>query len=318
MDIKKRLERIVHIFFFLQSRSVVTNKELQERFLIGRRTVYRDLKVLEQAGVPIINESGEGFSVMPGFRMQPSKFTQEEVLSLLMAEKMMQQHETEFIKRGFGTALMKIKSSFHVYQKDDLLHLEDKLQISEPFRATAYLPDIIDVLLRSVLKKKIAKISYLKAGAGEMSVRNIEPVGIFHENSSWYVLAFCHYRKEYRHFRLDRIRVIDLSDTQFTMEHPAVDELRKNESEENVNRIVIAVECRFAHFLYWDRQNYGFVREEIKGEEVVMYFNCRQSTGAFARWFMRFADAAKVVEPVSLRKEVKKILKDGMEKMEKR
>jgi predicted DNA-binding transcriptional regulator YafY len=227
----------------------------------------------------------------------------------------MQQHETEFVKRSFETALIKIKSSFHVYQKDDLLHLEDKLQISEPFRVAVYLPGIIDMLLRSILKKKIANISYLKSGASEMSVRSIEPVGIFHENNSWYVLAYCHSSKEYRHFRLDRIRNIDLSDTAFTLEHPAIDELRKIESQENITRIVIAIESRYAHFMYWDRQAYGFSREENKGEEVVMYFNCRQSERSFARWFMRFADVAKIVAPLTLRKEVKKILKGGMEKI---
>ncbi|WP_209864661.1 WYL domain-containing protein [Chitinophaga sp. OAE865] len=315
MDIKKRLERIVHIFFLLQSRSLVTNKELQERFHIGRRTVYRDLKVLEQAGVPVINESGHGFSIIEGFRMLPSRFSQEEVLSLMVAEKVMQKHETAFVRRHFETALIKIKSSFRAQQKDHISHLEEKLQLSGPFRETKYLPDIIDVLLKSILSKRVTEISYLKSGASQKSVRIIEPVGLFYENGSWYVLAYCRLKGGYRHFRLDRIRKITLGDDHFKLDHPSVDELRKADSQNNITPIVIAVDPNYAHFLHWERQNYGFSREEVLTNEIIMYFDCRQSPVSFARWFMRFVDVAKILEPAYLPDEVKRILKAGMDNM---
>lgn len=315
MDIKKRLERIVHIFFLLQSRSVVTNKELQERFNIGRRTVYRDLKVLEQAGVPVVNESGQGFSIIEGFRMLPSRFSQEEVLSLMVAEKMMQKHETAFVKQNFETALIKIKSSFRAQQKHHVSHLEDKLRLSEPFRETKYLPDIIDVLLRSILHKKVVEIAYLKSGAVQPSVRAMEPVGLFHENSAWYVLAYCRLKAGYRHFRFDRIGKITLRDDNFELEHPPVDELRTAGLKDNTTPIAITVDPNYAHFLHWERPGYGFSREEILADEIIMYFDCRQSPVSFARWFMRFVDVAKILEPAYLSDEVKRILNAGLDNM---
>lgn len=313
MDIKRRLERIVHIFFLLQSRSVVTNKELQERFHIGRRTVYRDLKVLEQAGVPVINESGQGFSIIEGFRMLPSRFSQEEVLSLMVAEKVMQKHETAFVRQHFETALIKIKGSFRAQQKDHLSHLENKLQINEPFRETKYLPDIIDVLLKSILSKRVVEISYVKSGTSLKVARTIEPVGLFYENGSWYVLAWCRLKSGYRNFRLDRIQRIIRCDDNFKQEHPSVDELRRADSQNNITPVVIAVDPDYAHFLHWERQNYGFSREEMLSNEIIMYFDCRQSPVSFARWFMRFVDVAKILEPAYLPAEVRRILEAGMD-----
>lgn len=313
MDIKRRLERIVHIFFLLQSRSVVTNKELQERFHIGRRTVYRDLKVLEQAGVPVINESGQGFSIIEGFRMLPSRFSQEEVLSLMVAEKVMQKHETAFVRQHFEAALIKIKGSFRAQQKDHLSHLENKLQINEPFRETKYLPDIIDVLLKSILSKRVVEISYVKSGTSLKVARTIEPVGLFYENGSWYVLAWCRLKSGYRNFRLDRIQRIIRCDDNFKQEHPSVDELRRADSQNNITPVVIAVDPDYAHFLHWERQNYGFSREEMLSNEIIMYFDCRQSPVSFARWFMRFVDVAKILEPAYLPAEVRRILEAGMD-----
>lgn len=315
MDIKKRLERIVHIFFLLQSRSVITNQELQQRFNIGRRTVYRDLKVLEQAGVPVVNEAGHGFSLIEGFRMLPSRFSQEEVLSLMLAEKMMQKHETAFVKQHFETALIKIKGSFRAQQKDQVSHLEDKLRMNAPFRETKYLPGIIDVLLRSILNKKVAEISYLKSGASQGAVRTIEPVGLFHENGAWYVLAYCRLKAGYRNFRLDRIMKIALCNDNFEFEHLSVDELRTAAPKHNTTPIVIAVTPHYAHFLHWERQTYGFSREEMQAGEIRMYFDCRQSTASFARWFMRFVDVAKILEPAYLSDEVKRILNAGLDNM---
>jgi predicted DNA-binding transcriptional regulator YafY len=311
MEVKKRLERIVHIFFLLQSRAFITNKELQERFHIGRRTVYRDLKVLEQAGVPVVNE-GEGFSIMEGFRMQPSRFSQEEVLSLMIAEKIMQKHETDFVKKNFETALIKIKSSFQVYQKDHVSSLDDKLQISEPFKATEYLPNVIDLILSSILKKKIAAISYLKSGTDKAATRNIEAVGVFHEHVAWYVLAWCHLRKDYRNFRLDRIKKITLTTEDFTKDHKPIQELRATEQRRPATPITISADRQTAHFLFWERELYGFKSEEEQGDELLMHFNCRQHPISFVRWFMRFVDVASIVAPVELKEEVREVLENGM------
>ena len=112
MDITKKFNRILQLFFILQSKSIVSIEELERRFEISRRTIYRDLKELESASVPIVYEKGVGYSIMEGYRILPSRFTENEVLSLVIAEKIMLQHETEFIKRNFESALAKVKSSF--------------------------------------------------------------------------------------------------------------------------------------------------------------------------------------------------------------
>ena len=150
MEITKRFDRILRMFFILQSRVVITIEELETLFSISRRTIYRDLKALETAGVPIAYEPTRGYSIIDGYRIQPSRFTQEEVLSLMIAEKIMQQHETQFIKQHFEAALMKVKASFQLHQKDDLLNWQDKLEVSSGLNADEYLPDVIDLLLKSM------------------------------------------------------------------------------------------------------------------------------------------------------------------------
>lgn len=52
-----RFNRIVSIFIHLQSGRIVKAQELAKRFQVSLRTIYRDIKSLEAAGVPISGES---------------------------------------------------------------------------------------------------------------------------------------------------------------------------------------------------------------------------------------------------------------------
>lgn len=49
-----RIDRISAILIQLQSHSLVKAQQISERFNISIRTVYRDIRTLEEAGIPII------------------------------------------------------------------------------------------------------------------------------------------------------------------------------------------------------------------------------------------------------------------------
>ena len=316
MDITKRFNRILQLYFVLQSKSAVTIEELENRFETSRRTIYRDLRALEQAGIPITCTVGTGYSIVEGFRLQPSRFTQEEVLSLMIAEKIMQQHETKFIKHHFESALIKIKGSFQVQQKNILNNLDDKLQINSGLNSENYLPNVIEVLLGSIVKRVAVSISYLKNSESTANTRNLEPVGLFYESNFWYVLAFCLLRNDYRNFRLDRIKGVNTLDQSFSREHLSVQEIRNQASKITITNISVKVDRSFAHYLYWERQHFGYTTEQVTDEHIFMHFECEIHPTAFVRWFLEFVDIAEIIEPAILNEELKKILFAGIAKID--
>ena len=82
-----RLTRLTSILLHLQSKRVVTAQELAVRFDITLRTIYRDIRALEEAGVPIIGEVGKGYSLVEGYRLPPVMFTEQEINALLNLTK---------------------------------------------------------------------------------------------------------------------------------------------------------------------------------------------------------------------------------------
>ncbi len=82
----KRLTRLLALLTYLQSKRMVTAPELAQRFSVSVRTIYRDIRALEQAGVPIGTEEGKGYFLMDGYRLPPVQFTEEEANALITAE----------------------------------------------------------------------------------------------------------------------------------------------------------------------------------------------------------------------------------------
>lgn len=316
MDITKRFERILNLFFFLQSRSYVNLDSLKKRFQVSERTIYRDLKALETAGIPIVFEAGSGYSLMEGFRIQSKPFTEEEVLSLMVAEKIIEKHETSFIKQQFESALIKIKSAYRFQDKERLTQLHDRLLINKK-TANTYLPNVLDLLLNALLKRQQATITYCKPGGDHEEQRIIEPLEIQQEHDHWYVFAYCCLRGDYRNFRLDRIKRIMLMPHPFSAEHGNPVSLRDASKKETLTNIRIKADRKYAHYLHWDRAAFGFEKEETGEGQVFMYFQYKQNPSYFVRWFMMFIDFAEILEPESLRTEIKDILEKGILKLKK-
>jgi predicted DNA-binding transcriptional regulator YafY len=73
-----RFDRVTSLLLMLQTRSVVTAKFLSDHFSVSERTIYRDIRTLENAGVPIGAEAGVGYFLEKSYRLPPVSFTLDE------------------------------------------------------------------------------------------------------------------------------------------------------------------------------------------------------------------------------------------------
>ena len=58
---KPRLSRLTAILTTLQSKRIITARYLADKYNVSIRTIYRDIRTLEQSGIPIITEEGKGY-----------------------------------------------------------------------------------------------------------------------------------------------------------------------------------------------------------------------------------------------------------------
>lgn len=318
MDIKKRFDRILSIFIHLQSKPIVTAQELADRFDVSLRTIYRDIRSLEQAGVPIYSEAGVGYAVVDGYKIPPTLFTREEALSFVAAEKIMQVYVDQELSEHFTSALFKMKAVLRTAQKAEVSEISPAVVMrTDKTVFNKKVPSALSTLFKSISLKKQLSMAYINGAETEATLRIVEPIGVFHENSYWYFMAYCQLRQSYRQFRFDRIQSITLLEADFTKEHGNLELYLPNRTVERNLTVRIGVSKKMAPYLAWERKYYGFVEEIVGEEQVEMRFEMKDLDNGFPRWFLMFADHAEILEPAVLQEKVIKLLEESLKKHKK-
>jgi len=297
-----RLDRITAILIQLQSKKIVKAQEIADRFKISLRTVYRDVKSLEEAGVPILGETGIGYSIMDGYRLPPVMFTREEAMAFLTAEKLVEKFTDTSTMNSHQSAMYKVRAVLRSSEKDMLENIDDHIAVlrkNGPFQMEP-VNNTLQIILKSISEKKIVHIHYSAFGAKEKTVRNIEPVGIFYSTGYWHTIAFCQLRNGYRDFRTDRIHHIKTTDQSFDATHPSLKTyLEQLAEKQQLEEVVINVKKDVARYLNESKYYYGFVSEKPAQDNIQMTF-LTPSFDLFIRWYLMFADAAEIIQPRSL------------------
>ncbi|MGH1358640.1 MAG: helix-turn-helix transcriptional regulator [Burkholderiaceae bacterium] len=314
-----RFDRVTSILLLLQTRSVVTARFLSEYFEVTERTIYRDIRTLENAGVPIGAEAGVGYFLEQGYRLPPVSFTLDEAAALLLGEKLLVSSLDAASLQDFKQALNKIKAVIDSTDKDHLSSLDADIEvlptgsqfpISDLHRKTHTTDglepsDTGDRWLREcrsmLVRRQIVQIEYSAQSSQGKSKRLIEPIGLFYYNWHWHLIAWCRLREAYRDFRLDRIAAFEPQAEQFPRHSRLT--LQQYLSEQPGREELLEVELLFApeaaRFVHEQRYMFGFVDEERQPEGVTMRF-LTHVPQYMARWLLQYTDGVQIVrgEPI--------------------
>jgi predicted DNA-binding transcriptional regulator YafY len=205
----KRLSRLVAILTQLQTKRILTSTTLAERFGVSVRTIYRDIRALEQAGVPILTEDGKGYSLMEGYRIPPVMFTENEANALITAEQLVLKNRDSSLVKEYTEAISKIKSVLLYSTKEKAELLSNRIAVSPAIPHTNK-SNSLTLIQNALTAFKVLNIIYQSEYKEEKTERNIEPFALYYnQQESWTLIAYCRLRKDYRMFRLDRILKIE-------------------------------------------------------------------------------------------------------------
>ncbi len=208
----KRISRLTAILTQLQTKRRVTASSLAEKFGVSIRTIYRDVKALEKAGVPILTEEGKGYNLMEGYRIPPIMFTEEQANALILAEQLVLKNRDASFVRDYSDAIDKIKSILRYTFQDKANLLVDRTQYDEVLNQERNSSNLSD-LQNALTNYKLVKIQYTNK-EGDATTRVIEPFAIV-SAENWYLIAWCRLRKGFRFFRPDRIKKMEVLSEHF-------------------------------------------------------------------------------------------------------
>jgi predicted DNA-binding transcriptional regulator YafY len=221
-----RIDRLFGILTLLQSKKFVTGEKIAEKFKISIRSVYRDIKALNEQGIPVSFEPYRGYFVVNGYFLQPVSFSTEEANALLLMESIVSGFADRSIHTHYTSALTKVKAVLRSSQKDSIERLADNIKFQAP---SCFIQDYnyLSTIQQAIATRKVLEIEYTNLQK-EISKRKAEPIGLIFYAFGWHLIGWCHLKKDYRDFKVARIQTLHCTQQDFThKEHIPINDYMK-------------------------------------------------------------------------------------------
>jgi len=219
---KPRLSRLTAIITQLQSKRLITARDLAEKHNVSIRTIYRDINTLEKSGIPIITEEGKGYSLMEGYHLPPVIFTENEANALITAEQLILRNKDQSFSENYSDAIIKIKSVLRYSQKGKADLLSNRIYFKEndkDEKSSNYLMKIQS----AITNFHLLEIEYLSLG-DKLTKRQIEPFAVYSNKGNWLLIAFCKLRNDFRAFRIDLIQQLTPLNKKFSPHNMTIEQ----------------------------------------------------------------------------------------------
>jgi predicted DNA-binding transcriptional regulator YafY len=305
-----RLPRLLKLIRTIQSRPGLTAEELARECGVVCRQIYRDLKELDYAGVPLYNENG--YRLAGRFLLQEVSFSLDEALSLLYGLKLVERQKELFpVGRVKEHLLMVLPKGLRAM----IENLDPAVVVAEgPAADYAGKTELFRILNRAIQDSRQVELDYYCFSRDECNQRRVNPYHLIFKDGFWYLVGFCHLRLDRRLFRLDRIRHIRLLAEKFVPPETGAQEMELGTAW----GMELGPEYQFQVRFWGDSAR--FVREtqfhpsqEVRDETggAVLFAAKARGLRPVARWVLSFGGEAEVLEPAELREMVAEAFRAG-------
>ena len=296
-----KTDRLLAIVLELQGKGKQRAEDLAKTFETSKRTIYRDIETLCEAGVPLISIPGRGYSLMEGYFLPPLSFTTDEATMLLLGSEFMAQNFDAQYRTAAHAAHRKIASVLSEKLRDDVAYLQKSIRfIAAEQRPTEAM--ILQQVRRAIIERVTVRFTYSKRhGQNEQdteTTREADPYSLVYVTGTWHMTAYCHMRKDIRIFRLDRMDALEVLPQTFVRQaHIAMEEHQGRRRDTTVRVLFDSEVIRWVR----ESRNYFIVSEEETAEGLLVTLQVRQES-EIVQWLLGWGQRVCVLEPESLRK----------------
>ena len=294
MQVNNRLFEIVYI---LIQKKKVTAKELANRFEVSTRTIYRDIETLSRANIPIYATKGKegGIEILDEYVLNKMLLTEEEQNQILFAlqgiKKVAGQNEKDILE--------KLSRLFNK-KADDWIRIEFSNWGKDKEKEERF-----NKIKAAILNKNRIKFEYYNTNE-EKSERIVEPLQIWFKDKSWYLIAFCKLKQDYRIFKIARIKEIEILEEHF--ERDLQQESKKEKCKFKTITLKLEISKKMAYRVYDEFED----SEITKKDDGSFIINVEYPENEWVYgYILSFGEYLKVLSP----ERVKRTIKNKIEKI---
>lgn len=295
----KKSERLNDMMLFLNDKNVFQLSDIMTKYDISRSTAIRDVKSLEEIGMPIYSERGRNghYQVLRNRLLSPIVFNIDEVFALYFSMLTLKAYETT----PFHLSVEKLKTKFERCLSAEKIEM---LRKTEEVFSLGYIKhnnqcEFLDVILQFTMEEKVCQINYDKKGIEKTYV--VQFYNISSAYGQWYVTSYNFETKRMQVFRCDRI--LELEENH-AFEAKKLTDL-KSETDylyKKKDAINFEVEIASNGVDLFFKENYPSMKlNQEQGRNVILGFYNRGEEPFIINYLLGFGDKINMVQPDSLK-----------------
>lgn len=314
-----RLHDVIRI---LEARYGVTVDELAEECGVTRRTIYRDLDAIRDAGYPLDSEQEvDGHTLyrfVTGYRKSPPiTFSLDELLTLYLCR-----NQLGFLK---GTPF-----------EDDLEAIFGRIRSSLPPRSVAHLEriaeagapkfqgvkdysekkELLGTIRKALLLQKQVEVAYTPARRTTETYR-FDPYQLLFYDGALYVGGFAHNRNANRLFLVDRIEDVTILDERFEVPEDfsmaALTGSAFGLVDESPQQVKVRFGSDVAHLIRERLWHPSQQLEEEEGGSVILTFTASGEKEILS-WLYSYLPSVEILAPPELKEQFRQGLQQALSK----
>jgi predicted DNA-binding transcriptional regulator YafY len=204
-----RVHRLLRLITLIQGSAQLNADKLAEICGVSERNIYRDLKELEGAGVPIsFDKETGGYSLRRDFFLRPVDFTLEEAMALVLIGREIGQTEQLPHAAEAGKAIDKLLATLPAAIRGMVDELLPRMSVDLARTANEPTGEVYTRIRQAIADKRALQCKYespSRRSENDAGAFRFDPYGLYFGQRAWYVVGMHHAHGEVRTLKLTRL-----------------------------------------------------------------------------------------------------------------
>ncbi|MBB3108924.1 putative DNA-binding transcriptional regulator YafY [Paenibacillus phyllosphaerae] len=309
------IDKVIRIFKIvnaIQANPGISAADLAFKCEVDIRTIYRDLQLLDSFA-PITNDGrGTGYRFMGNFYLYPLNFSEQEAMVFSLLPSLL---DKEKLPPGFDSAYDKVMAT-HMREKRRQNNLIGDIAGIIQMGTPAYKkesPNFLQPIIQAIIEQRSIDTVYHTQSRNETTERRIDPYYLVPRDQRFYLIGYCHAKKDIRTFRMSRFLKVEVTGETFDKGDFSIKKHLKNTWSIEQGDKNITFKVRFnAEVARYIKEEELFVHPRMKdNRDGSLTFEVTvNNEKEFIRWILQYGPAAEILEPKSVRESLKNQLQD--------